>query len=69
MLAREVGFKVSGTDANIYPPMSEQLSKAGIELIEGYTADQISEKHDIYIIGNTLSRGNPCVPSTLRRSI
>jgi len=65
LLARELGFTVSGSDANVYPPMSDQLSQAGIELIEGYAANQITKKHDVYIIGNTLSRGNPCVEAVL----
>ncbi len=55
-LAREAGHRVTGCDANVYPPMSDQLRALGIELIEGYGADQMALKPDMYVIGNVVSR-------------
>ncbi|MDC8770569.1 UDP-N-acetylmuramate:L-alanyl-gamma-D-glutamyl-meso-diaminopimelate ligase [Roseateles albus] len=56
-LAREAGHKVTGSDANVYPPMSEQLEALGIELISGFGADQLSLKPDLFVIGNVVTRG------------
>lgn len=66
-LAREAGHKVTGCDASVYPPMSEQLRALGIELIEGFDADQVALKPDMFVIGNVVSRvrlpdGNPKFP-------
>ena len=66
-LAREAGHKVTGCDAGVYPPMSDQLRSLGIELIEGFSADQMRLKPDVYVIGNVVSRarladGNPKFP-------
>ncbi len=55
-LAREAGHKVTGCDAGVYPPMSDQLRALGIELIEGFGADQVALKPDVYVIGNVVSR-------------
>ena len=55
-LAREAGHKVTGCDAGVYPPMSDQLRALGIELIEGYGADQIALKPDVFVVGNVVSR-------------
>lgn len=55
-LAREAGHKVTGCDAGVYPPMSDQLRSLGIELIEGFAADQTQLKPDVYVIGNVVSR-------------
>jgi UDP-N-acetylmuramate: L-alanyl-gamma-D-glutamyl-meso-diaminopimelate ligase len=55
-IAREAGHKVTGCDANVYPPMSEQLRGLGIELIEGYGADQMALAPDIFVIGNVVTR-------------
>ena len=55
-LAREAGHKVTGCDAGVYPPMSDQLRSLGIELIEGFDADQVRLKPDMYVIGNVVSR-------------
>ncbi|WP_159913317.1 UDP-N-acetylmuramate:L-alanyl-gamma-D-glutamyl-meso-diaminopimelate ligase [Pantoea sp. 18069] len=55
-LAREAGHRVTGCDAGVYPPMSDQLRALGIELIEGYDADQISLKPDMFVVGNVVSR-------------
>ena len=66
-LAREAGHKVTGCDAGVYPPMSDQLRALGIELIEGYGADQLALKPDVYVVGNVVSRarladGSPKFP-------
>ena len=55
-LAREAGHKVTGCDAGVYPPMSDQLRALGIDLVEGYSADQLSLKPDMYIVGNVITR-------------
>jgi UDP-N-acetylmuramate: L-alanyl-gamma-D-glutamyl-meso-diaminopimelate ligase len=55
-IAREAGHKVTGCDANVYPPMSDQLRALGIELIEGYGADQMALKPDVFLIGNVVTR-------------
>jgi UDP-N-acetylmuramate: L-alanyl-gamma-D-glutamyl-meso-diaminopimelate ligase len=55
-LAREAGHKVTGCDAGVYPPMSDQLRALGIELIEGYGADQLALKPDMFVVGNVVSR-------------
>lgn len=65
LLARELGHAVSGTDANTYPPMSTQLREAGITLHEGYTPAVFDDRPELVIIGNALSRGNPCVEYVL----
>jgi len=64
-LAREAGFRVTGTDANVYPPMSDQLRALGIDLIEGYSADQVALKPDCFVIGNVVMRGNPLAEAIL----
>ncbi len=55
-LAREAGHKVTGCDTGVYPPMSNQLRALGIELIEGYSADQMAFEPDVFVIGNVVSR-------------
>ena len=65
LLARELGMQVSGSDANVYPPMSTQLEQSGIRLSEGYSADPLNPAPDLVIIGNTLGRGNPAVEYVL----
>lgn len=68
-LAREKGFRVSGCDANVYPPMSDQLEAAGIELISGFDPANIPDDVDEVVIGNVMSRGNPVVEYVLERGI
>lgn len=68
-LAVAMGHRVTGSDANVYPPMSTQLSDAGIELIEGYDPAQLQPEPDLVIIGNALSRGNPCVEHVLNKGL
>ncbi len=64
-LAREAGHRVTGCDANVYPPMSDQLRALGIELIEGFAASQTSLAPDLYVIGNVVARGNPLMEAIL----
>ena len=66
-LAREAGYRVTGCDANVYPPMSEQLLALGIELIEGYSDDQLALRPDVWVIGNAITRGNPLMEAILDR--
>jgi UDP-N-acetylmuramate: L-alanyl-gamma-D-glutamyl-meso-diaminopimelate ligase len=65
LLARAAGHRVTGCDANVYPPMSTQLTNQGIALIEGYDAAQIGLKPDMFVIGNAISRGNPLLEAIL----
>ena len=64
-LAREAGHRVTGCDANVYPPMSDQLRQLGIELIEGFDASQLKLKPDLFVIGNVVSRGNALMEAIL----
>ena len=64
-IAREAGHKVTGCDANVYPPMSDQLLALGIELIEGYGAEQLDLKPDLFVIGNVVTRGNALMEAIL----
>ena len=64
-LAREAGHRVTGCDANVYPPMSDQLRALDIELIEGYGADQLGLHPDVFVIGNVVTRGNPLMEAIL----
>ncbi|MES2090286.1 MAG: UDP-N-acetylmuramate:L-alanyl-gamma-D-glutamyl-meso-diaminopimelate ligase [Pseudomonadota bacterium] len=64
-LAREAGHRVTGCDAGVYPPMSDQLRALGIELIEGYTPEQLDLKPDLFVVGNVVSRGNPLMEAIL----
>ncbi|WP_204378423.1 UDP-N-acetylmuramate:L-alanyl-gamma-D-glutamyl-meso-diaminopimelate ligase [Agaribacterium haliotis] len=68
-LAKEAGFKVSGCDSAVYPPMSTQLEQAGIDVIEGYSADQLKLEPDIWVIGNVVSRGNELMEAILNRAL
>ena len=64
-IARDAGFKVTGCDAQVYPPMSTQLQQLGIELIEGFGLEQLDLKPDVFVIGNVVSRGNPLMEAIL----
>ena len=68
-LAKARGDCVSGSDAGVYPPMSDQLLAAGIELTEGFEPDGIPDNVDLVIVGNAMSRGNPSVEYVLDRGI
>ena len=64
-LAREAGHRVTGCDANVYPPMSEQLQSLGIELVEGFAAEQTAFAPDMYVVGNVVTRGNALMEAIL----
>ena len=68
-IARAAGFTVTGCDANVYPPMSTQLEALGIELITGFTPEQVELKPDLFVIGNVVSRGNPLMEEILNRGL
>ena len=68
-LAKALGHRVTGSDAGVYPPMSDQLLQAGIELSEGFAPETIPTDTELVIIGNALSRGNPAVEYVLERNI
>ncbi|KEI70473.1 UDP-N-acetylmuramate:L-alanyl-gamma-D-glutamyl-meso-diaminopimelate ligase [Endozoicomonas elysicola] len=69
ILARELGFHVSGSDENVYPPMSTQLEKQGISLFQGYDSDALCPAPDLVIIGNAMKRGNPAVEYLLEKGL
>ena len=69
VLARESGHKVTGCDLNVYPPMSTQLRSLGIELIEGYSPEQLKLNPDLYVIGNVVTRGNPLMEAILNQNL
>ncbi len=69
LLARAMGHKVTGSDANVYPPMSTQLEQQGIDLIQGVDPSQLDPEPDLVVIGNAMSRGNPCVEAVLNRGL
>jgi len=64
-LAREAGHRVTGCDANVYPPMSDQLRALDIELVEGFGAEQLALKPDVFVIGNVVTRGNALMEAIL----
>jgi UDP-N-acetylmuramate: L-alanyl-gamma-D-glutamyl-meso-diaminopimelate ligase len=64
-IAREAGHRVTGCDAGVYPPMSDQLRALGIDLIEGWSADQLALKPDVFVVGNVVSRGNALMEAIL----
>jgi len=68
-IAKKAGFRVTGCDANVYPPMSTQLEAQGIELVEGFGVEQLEIKPDIFVIGNVVSRGNPLMEEILNRNL
>ncbi|MFA7399093.1 MAG: UDP-N-acetylmuramate:L-alanyl-gamma-D-glutamyl-meso-diaminopimelate ligase [Sideroxydans sp.] len=68
-IAKQAGYRVTGCDANVYPPMSTQLEAQGIELIEGFGEDQLELNPDVFVIGNVVSRGNPLMEEILNRNL
>ena len=64
-LAVTAGHRVTGCDANVYPPMSDQLRAAGVDLIEGFDAGQTALQPDVFMVGNAISRGNPLLEAIL----
>lgn len=69
VLARAAGHHVTGCDAQVYPPMSTQLEQQGITLMEGYGAEQLALKPDLFVVGNVVSRGNPLMEAILDQSL
>jgi UDP-N-acetylmuramate: L-alanyl-gamma-D-glutamyl-meso-diaminopimelate ligase len=68
-IAKQSGYRVTGCDANVYPPMSTQLEAQGIELIEGWSAEQLALNPDVFVIGNVVARGNPLMEEMLNRGM
>lgn len=68
-IAKAMGHTVTGSDANVYPPMSTQLEELGIELTQGYSPEQFSTMPDMVVIGNAMSRGNPAVEYVLEKKL
>ena len=68
-IARTAGHHVTGCDANVYPPMSDQLSALGIDLIEGWDVAQLDLNPDIFVVGNVVARGNPLMEAILDRNL
>jgi len=69
VIARQLGYQVSGSDQNVYPPMSTQLQQQGIQLMDGYRPENLNGNPDLVIIGNALSRGNPEVEEALNKGL
>jgi len=68
-IAREAGFKVTGSDRQVYPPMSDQLRDLGVDVIEGFDIDQLELKPDLFVIGNVMTRGMPIIEEILDRKL
>jgi UDP-N-acetylmuramate: L-alanyl-gamma-D-glutamyl-meso-diaminopimelate ligase len=66
-IAKTAGYRVTGCDANVYPPMSEQLAALGIELVQGFGEEQLAFAPDVWVIGNVVTRGNPLMEAILER--
>jgi UDP-N-acetylmuramate: L-alanyl-gamma-D-glutamyl-meso-diaminopimelate ligase len=69
ILARQLGHEVTGSDQNVYPPMSTQLEEHGIALMSGYTAENVARRPDLIVVGNAISRGNPEMEAVLDAGI
>ena len=69
LIARSLGHEVSGSDANVYPPMSSQLEAAGIRLMQGYQPSHLDPAPDQVVVGNAMSRGNPAIEYMLERGL
>ncbi|MCE1243755.1 UDP-N-acetylmuramate:L-alanyl-gamma-D-glutamyl-meso-diaminopimelate ligase [Oryzomicrobium sp.] len=68
-LAAAAGHRVTGCDLNVYPPMSDQLAAAGIELVSGYGEEQLALEPDLFVVGNAISRGNPLLEAILDKGL
>lgn len=68
-LAKQAGYRVTGCDANVYPPMSTQLESQGIDLIQGFGVEQLELNPDVFVIGNVVSRGNALMEEILNRNL
>ena len=69
LLARDLGYQVTGSDTNIYPPMSTQLQNAGVEIWEGYLAEHLQPAPDLVVVGNACKRGMPAVEYMLNHGM
>jgi len=69
LLAQAAGHQVSGSDANVYPPMSTLLAASGVTLFDGYDPAHLRPAPDIVVVGNVMSRGQPVVEDLLSRDI
>src|SRR5258708_4372626 len=68
-VARAAGHRVPGSDRNVYPPMSTQLEALGIDVIQGFEAEQLDPAPDIVVVGNVMTRGQPVVEALLERGL
>ena len=68
-IAKAAGYRVTGADLNVYPPMSTQLQELGIDFVQGYGAEQLELRPDIVVVGNALSRGSPVIEAMLDRGM
>ena len=69
LLARDLGHTVTGSDANVYPPMSTQLENAGVEIMQGYAASHLQPAPDLVIVGNAMKRGIDAVEYMLNEGL
>ena len=69
LIARELGFKVTGSDRNVYPPMSDELRREGIEITEGYGEEQLHNPPDLIVVGNAMKRGMPVIEYMLNKGL
>ena len=69
ILARELGYEVSGCDENVYPPMSTLLQQQHIDVREGYRLENLPADTDLVLVGNTISRGNPLIEHILQSRV
>ena len=68
-LALAKGYKVTGSDQNVYPPMSDQLREAGVQIYNGYGAEQLEVRPDLVVVGNAMRRGYPVIEALLDKKI
>ncbi len=68
-MLREKGYRVTGSDTHVYPPMSTYLQQVGIELYEGFSPDNLRDAPDLIVVGNAVSRGNPELEAALDQHI
>jgi len=66
-IARAAGHRVTGSDQNVYPPMSTQLAQLGIDVVQGFDAAQLDPAPDVVVVGNVMSRGKPVIEALLER--
>lgn len=69
LIAKQAGHKVTGSDQNVYPPMSDELREAGIEIYQGYGAEQLDKKPDLIVVGNVMKRGMPVIERMLNERL